>query len=671
LDVSAALPCYGLVITAPDQKPTLKYRADIDGMRAVAILLVLVFHFSLMPFGGAGFIGVDLFFVISGFLITAILDKQLASGTFSLKSFYIGRVRRLAPALFTTLVLVTAAGSVWLFPREFANLADQVVASQLYVSNIYYWLHVNYFGLGADDVYLLHTWSLGVEEQFYLLYPLCLLLLYAYVPQGLRRPALLAALIASFGLNILFMTVKPEATFYLLPTRAWELLIGGLIALRPRSTVRGRLTREILGMAGVALLLSAIVFYRPDIRFPGYFALLPTGTTACWLLAGEGGGYVTSALSSRPLNYLGRISYSLYLVHWPINIFARHLMVDYDRGWRLAMFAVSIGLAAAIYHFIEEPVRRRQFLSSSAHLLRGYAVGVTATVLISGAILVSGGVPQRFPARVAKLASFVDDKSPPLSECEFVDHSPLRLGDLCRIGEVDRAPTWFVYGDSHAWAAHLAFDKWLRLRGEAGVFMFRNSCPPLVGIHLVGDHDRCFHFNESVVKIIRANPALASVALVSVWREAIEGRLSESPTSLGTTEESVQLFTRQFSRTVALLKTLDRSVYVWEPVPGSKESAPLGLARAALRHRVPDLEVDRSRYVAEYQFFFAALAANCSSITGSFSPSAALCATGKCAVEYLGIPLYADSAHITSSTADFWVDVLRHPLPCQPPPSAH
>ena len=202
----------------------LTYRPDIDGLRAVAVLLVLVFHFSLIPTVNAGFLGVDIFFVISGFLITTILAEQFANSEFRLSGFYVNRIRRLAPALFVVLILSLLAGWFLLFPGELIDLARQILWSQLYLANIFYWRNINYFGLQAHDVFLLHTWSLAVEEQFYLLFPGFLLLVFRFAKRFLWGTVALIGLI-SFGLNIVFVSWKPEAAFYLLPTRAWEMLV--------------------------------------------------------------------------------------------------------------------------------------------------------------------------------------------------------------------------------------------------------------------------------------------------------------------------------------------------------------------------------------------------------------------------------------------------------------
>jgi len=636
------------------------YRADIDGLRAVAVLLVLAFHFRLVPGSEAGFIGVDIFFVISGFLITSILKRQLDEGTLSLASFYVGRVRRLAPALIATLVLVLAAGSLLLFPEDLISLTQQALASQFYVSNVYYWRNVNYFGLRMNDVFLLHMWSLAVEEQFYLLYPLALWGVHRYQRKRFWAAVALALLI-SFALNIIFVARKPEATFYLLPTRAWELLTGALLVLAEARRARSRLADEMLSLFGVGLLAAALVGYREDIRFPGYFALLPVVGTACLMLGGVRRTTLTSrVLSFAPIRYVGKISYPLYLVHWPLNIFAGRWMAGrYHLGQRFAMFAVSLLLAAALYHLVENPVRRRNLLALNGHLLRAYAAGLAVTLLIFFVVQQTDGLPQRFPREAIRLAAYVNDKSPPLSECKFTGEAPLSDASFCKIGKPGSQPTWLVYGDSHAWAAYAVFDEWLTLKDEAGLFMFRQACPPLLGLHLLGDEGICHAFNLSIATFLRRHADVSNVVLVSAWREALEGRLTTAPDLLLSKQASLRLFDEQFSATLTYLHDIGKQIYVWEPVPGARGSVPVVMARAVLDDEPARLEFTRKRYMAEMDFFFKALKRNRHLIAASFSPSDALCRSGRCAAAIDGQPAYFDNSHITRSTRDFWVRMLQ------------
>ena len=656
--------------SAPTPTVVTTYRPDIDGLRAVAVLLVLVFHFQLVPWGRAGFIGVDVFFVISGFLITTIVRAQLEDGRFGLRAFYIGRVRRLAPALLATLMLTLVAGLLLLMPIELRELSNDVLWSQLYGANIYYWRYINYFGLSADDAVLLHTWSLCVEEQFYLLYPLTVMALHRWARRWFW-PAIGMLLVLSFALNLAFVQSKPQATFYLLPTRAWELLAGALTAWATQRLPRSGRVNSLLGLGGFAAIVWAVVAHRLDTPFPGWFALLPVAGGVALILAGDGAPNASSRLlGARAMVYVGQISYPLYLVHWPVNVLARQVLSDsYGLAWRGAMFGLSFALAAAIYHAFEQPVRARRALPTSTALLRAYGAGLAATLALFAVVQGSVGLPQRFSPRVVELASYVNDISPPLAECEFGRNQGAKdaiLG-LCAIGAHGQAPRWLVYGDSHAWAAHAAFDRWLEQRGEAGLFVFRNSCLPLTGIHVVGDGGRCWAFNEAVHDHLRRHAEIDHVVLVSTWRQALEGKLGVTPDRALGGAPMYDLFEQRFDATLASLRGMGKRIYIWEPVPGARQSVPYAMAQAERSGKPLDIEFTIDEYRNTFAFFFDALARNRALVQASFSPSQALCGSGRCAVSLAGAPLYADNAHITRSAFGFWVGVLMHAVPAHEP----
>jgi peptidoglycan/LPS O-acetylase OafA/YrhL len=456
--------------TVPEANPLapIEYRPDIDGMRAVAVMLVLIFHFSLPVGVNAGFLGVDIFFVISGFLITSILKVQVEAQAFHLGTFYIGRIRRLAPALALVLFLTMLVGAVWLLPAELIDLSQQTLAAQFYVANMHYLRTINYFS-DMQNALLLHTWSLAVEEQFYLIYPVCVFLLLRYFRKQFW-PVIILAFLASFCLNVIFVGGRPEAAFYLLPTRAWELLMGALVLPLAASWTRNRHIDAMIALLGAILILAGVTCYRVNIHIPGYYALLPTVGAGCLLLSGQFGATgIYKFLSSRPSVYVGKISYSAYLVHWPVQDFASQMIDDYSLKWRVAMFALSIGLAVIVYHVLENPLRRRRFASNNKKLLIGYIGAMAVTLLVVAVVKISDGLPQRFPAEVLRLASFVNDTTAPLAECQSLDQTGTRANDLCHIGSPGQAPVWLVYGDSHAWAAHAVFDRWLRMRGQAGL----------------------------------------------------------------------------------------------------------------------------------------------------------------------------------------------------------
>ncbi|MBR0995459.1 acyltransferase [Bradyrhizobium japonicum] len=635
---------------------SIGYRKDIDGLRAVAVLMVLVFHFDLFGSRGGGFLGVDVFFVISGYLITSIVCRDIQAGEFRLSDFYVSRVRRLAPALFATLFLVMAAGLIFLFPSDLENLTKQVVAAQIYSSNIYYWRTINYFGLSAHSAYLLHTWSLAVEEQFYLIYPLGLTLAHRF---GRVQAFVVVALILSFLLNLLFITTKPEATFYLLPTRAWELLIGALLA-----QTEGRLSlnrwADRLGAVGLFLIAGSFILLDRTYRFPGFAALMPTTGALLLLLAGKNKESLTSrGLSWGPLRYIGRISYPLYLVHWPLAVFlAQFLGETYRFGWRVAGFVGSFVLASAVYHLIEKPVRRSATAPSKLSIGSIYIGGLLASLLVCGIVIACQGLPQRFPSHAVALAAFAADRPPPMPECEHQNGT--LPSAVCIIGSQSVVPTWLVYGDSHAWAARAAVELWLRRSGQSAFFMFQHSCPPIRGVHLYHDNDACFAFNESAFALLEREPNIKNVLLISIWRQPMKD-LTISSDVPPTPKTSQEIFARQIKASLENMVSMNKHVFIWEPIPTATSNVPQALARIAAGRFNPDTAISERRYRREFSFFFDAENANSALISGIFSPAKVLCHE-VCDIQIDGKPAFFDNNHIAASGAGFWADRLSEQI---------
>lgn len=640
---------------ATAREGSISYRPDIDGLRTIAVLLVVVFHFNLFSAGDSGFVGVDVFFVISGFLITAIIRQQVEAQRFSLAGFWVKRLRRLAPALFVVLALVLGYGALRLVQADFRQLAEEVMATQFYVANIYFWRNVNYFGLQAGNIYLLHTWSLSVEEQFYIAYPLLLVLVLKFAPR--RAPwVVLAATLVSFGLNLTFVGIKPEATFYLMPTRAWELLIGALITWAPR--VRRRGIAELLGAAGVLLVVAAVAGHTPDTRFPGVFALLPTlGAAALILAGGVPSAWATRVLSTAPMVAIGRISYSLYLVHWPVNVFAsQELGEGYTFGWRLAMMVLCFVLSGLLYRLVERPFRDGILLVPSGRFVQAYGVGVLASLVVCATVIATQGLPQRLPSEVARIGAFADDR--PSDRCpEFNRFAKVARPTLCALGLPDRPQEWLVWGDSHAWAAQEAIDLWLKNSGQAGRFAYMNSCPPLWGVYIPRAGTACHALNNAMMDTALHDPQVKKVFLVSSWLQGAAW-LTTDPNLHLTPPESLALFNRQFDATVRELQARGKEVYVWEPVPGARGHVPRTAAVALMRGETPRLDFSIAEYRAQTDFFFQALERNRAFVAGTFSPSQVLCQSGACASMVDGQPVYYDNGHLARSGAKRWARAL-------------
>ncbi|MBK7614775.1 MAG: acyltransferase [Burkholderiales bacterium] len=643
-------------MTPPDTTPAAApYRADIDGLRAVAVVLVLAFHFKLLPgMGEAGFIGVDIFFVISGYLITGLLLRAIERAPFSLAMFYVHRARRLAPALLATLLACLVYAWWRLLPNDFAELIRQLVATQWYGANFYYWQHIGYFGLGVDRAALLHTWSLAVEEQFYLLYPLALMAVHRWARAWLL-PILLLGLVVSFGLNVLLVHAKPNAVFYLLPARAWQLLAGALLSLAPGGPWQHGKSADTLGLLGLLAIGAALWLHHPGIGVPGWFGILPVAGAAALLYAcGGGQGWVGRTLSASPVVYVGRISYPAYLVHWPLHVFAGlELGSSYTLGAHWAMFLISLLLASAIYHWVEQPIRQARWLRGNRQLLLAYAASLAATLPLLMASQHTGGLPSRYPAHVVQLDNAANDRPPPLTECAYSPNRTVNLEPVCQLGVGgSQRATWLIYGDSHAWAAHGVFDEWLRRRGETGYFYFRHGCPPVVATHVIGDRGACAAFNDTALAFLANAPEIKNVLLASTWLQAAEGILGPSPEETTTPAASLAHFSSQFKKTLEQLNKFGKRVVIWEPVPGARASVPEAMAREALSGKPSEpLEWTLSEYRQRYGFLFDALLDNQSLIAARISPSHALCQSGRCAVYINGYPIYSDNGHLARSSS--------------------
>lgn len=387
----------------------MEYRPEIDGLRAVAVLAVLLFHADVSAFSG-GFVGVDVFFVISGFLITGQIVRHRDQGAFSLVRFYERRARRILPALFVVLIATLVMGWIWMVPSELAILGENTLAVSLFGSNISLWKQINYFAPAADENPLLHTWSLGVEEQFYLLFPIVLLPL---ARTAIRWTAVALALGVAFSLGLAqALAGSPLARFYLLPTRAWELLVGSLIAVfvfrfgRPT----GRLPAGI-AFVGIAMVLVSVAWFNKLTPTPSVWTLLPVGGTALIVLFGDQYGAVGRVLSLRTLTRIGLVSYSAYLWHQPLFAFARMNAIGEPHALEMgAAFVATFVLAFATWRFVERPCRDALRVSTKRMVL--LAVGGTALFLGAGyGLAASDGAPNRFtPTEQVWVATPLSDR---------------------------------------------------------------------------------------------------------------------------------------------------------------------------------------------------------------------------------------------------------------------
>ena len=373
------------------KKISAHYRPDIDGLRAIAVISVLLFHLMIRPALG-GFVGVDIFFVISGYLIGNIVLGEVAEGRFSLRAFYERRFRRILPALFVMMLATLAILVATAYPVSLAQYSRNAMAAVFSVSNIYFWRMSGYFDAASNQNFLLHTWSLGVEEQFYLLFPPLVMAIGRFA-KG-RVVAILGLLaVVSFLASVWLVGHAPSAGFYLLPSRAWELLLGTLAGRVRFNWLAAPVQRNLVALAGAVAVLAPIVAYREATPVPGVAALLPClGTAMIIVSGGHGETLVSRVLSARPAVFVGLISYSLYLWHWPLLVLAQELKpAPYlGRFEKLAVLALSFGCAILSWRYVERPFRGGAAASS---ILRTTGIAAASATALLGGLILAAGLP--------------------------------------------------------------------------------------------------------------------------------------------------------------------------------------------------------------------------------------------------------------------------------------
>lgn len=481
----------------PDTHP--QKRADIQGLRGIAVLAVVLFHVSHAALPG-GFAGVDIFFVISGYLITQILLRDMETGVFRVRDFYARRVRRLFPALFTVLAFTLVVGLVILPPKLLRELVYSQFFTTLFLSNFAFARLADYFDASANLKPLLHTWSLGVEEQFYLVFPLFLL--------GLRRFAgrflwpILAAM-ALLSLLAAQMTTHPEAAFYLPTTRAFELLIGALTVWAQGRITLSEKTKRVLFLLGIGLLISSLIFLNDRVPFPGLWALPPCVGAALLLISKDGLG--NKLISAPPLVWTGDISYSLYLWHWPLLVLARLVLGE---AWWIALVVVIAAfiIAALSRRYIEQP-----FLQKRPRWLWLWTGGVMTLSIIS-ALLVFGakGLPQRFNAAEQAAFAATDDFSPDRKRCHIAQNARRDYRDTCVLGH---SPSVAVWGDSEG----VELAKALADQGAGVRQITASACPPSVG-YTIAYNRACRDHNADMLLHLKNDPEIRTVILAVNYR---------------------------------------------------------------------------------------------------------------------------------------------------------
>ena len=497
----------------------MKYRSEIDGLRALAVVPVILFHAGFELFSG-GFVGVDVFFVISGYLITTILIEDIENNRFSLVNFYERRARRILPALFLVMLVCIPFAWMWMLPYQMIDFSHSLAAVSLFASNILFWYEDGYFAAASEEKPLLHTWSLAVEEQYYVLFPIFLLLAWRF---GKNRVfwmivvmAAISLLASEWGWRNRHMAAANLANFYLTPTRAWEIFSGSIAAFVVQK--RGVKSNNALSLTGLAAIIYAVFAYDETTPFPSVYALVPVLGVVLLVLYADKETLAARLLSTKAFVGIGLISYSAYLWHQPLFAFARiRLLEQPSSGLMLALCFLSLLLAFASWKFVEQPFRNRKhfsrqfiFLSSTAMILGFTLVGVSGHL--------SNGYESRFPDEVAYILEAKTIRKPMRPACRrFSSKNPItHINNGSWYGNPENATLKVLYwGDSHVGAVPMEL---CRISNNLAIYrVVYPGCPPVLGLYRVRSSSECEKFNNRVFDFLQ-NTNFDIVVLSSRWR---------------------------------------------------------------------------------------------------------------------------------------------------------
>lgn len=487
------------------------YRPEVDGLRAAAVLPVILFHIGFEIDGvrlfSGGYVGVDVFFVISGYLITGILLSDLRQDRFSIGRFLERRVRRILPAL--TLVTAVSIPLAWLMmtPDQMINFGQSVVAVTTFTANILFWLESGYFDTTTELKPLLHTWSLAVEEQFYAIFPWVLLAGWLWCRRHLLAVfGLLAA--ASLAAAIHWSDSANDATFYLLPTRGWELLAGALVAVWEQNRDARPTAGPVPGVAtalGVVLIAAALFLFDENSVHPGYITVLPVAGTLLILIFGGGRDPGSRMLSTPAIVGIGLISYSLYLWHQPLIAFYRHYaLAEPSLLAKAGIIALASLMAILSWRFVERPCRQRDLISLK-RLLAGLFVLSAAVTAFGAAAHLTAGFPERLSAEERAVAETYWERETVVQDGRPCHNRPVAAA--CRFGAAAPASEWIVVGDSHGPTVLSALLDRLDLVQTAVTDFTQSGCPYIRGFTVEDDGGACLRENDAIAEVLAASPS--------------------------------------------------------------------------------------------------------------------------------------------------------------------
>lgn len=639
------------------------YRPEIDGLRSIAVLSVVLYHFGFAGVQG-GFVGVDIFFVISGFLIGGLLWREAeSSGTIRLKRFYMRRIKRLAPAYVAMALASLLVAYVVLLPFELREFGKSLIAATVYLSNVNFFREAGYFDSASEDKVLLHTWSLSVEEQFYIILPILVLLLMRYAT-GLR-----ALLWLSFFISLaacIWMTTRSQpAAFYLFPFRAWELLAGVLLAIEMQR--RSLPQHVVLSYAGLFIILLSITFIPAGAQFPGWMAIFPVLGTVMLIANGTQRNMVNRTLSAPVPVAIGLISYSLYLWHWPVLTLSSYYRGGYSgMGETWIWVALSFALAFLSWRFVERPARHSKITAwptfAAAALTSGALIGAGGVIFIKDGMLERFGPPLR--THIEASADFLQD----WSRCTVPSDGAFQGLELCPIGP-EGTPDILIWGDSHVRAMKEGLERQAFESDVPALLIWRAGCAPVFGLEKdetsasPAQDQACRDANTEIETALLTDP-FKRILLVGRWGYYVQGHGTgldqDNQISLRVNgkggAQSAQ-FASGLQRTVQSLQDAGSQVTLLRAIPeiAGYDSRRIARSLAGNRINADELETATQTPLAEHQTRVAPLAPMFQTLASQdvkfIDPTPMFCSGDTCSALYEGKAQYFDNNHIINSAS--------------------
>ena len=619
----------------------IRYRPDIDGLRAIAVISVVLYHLFRLAIPG-GYLGVDMFFLLSGYLITSIIWREAQEGQFSVSRFYDRRLRRIIPALFVLLVFATTISLVLLLPADLIGYGKSLLATVTFVANFYFWRDTNYFAAAAEFKPLLHLWSLGVEEQFYILFPLMLALLARRWPRA-ALPSIAIVTLCSLALNMLALLLDGRSpAFFLLPTRAWELGIGAYLALLPSHADSRPGRANAMAVVGAVLVIVGLFYPRQWLTALPVSLPVAMGTALLIFAGQDNSPVVNRMLQLRPIVFIGLISYSLYLWHWPIIVFARYYLV---RPLSPAEIVVSLLLMTACaigsWRFAERPFRNRTMPIRTVR----YAAGVGALALSAAAAVLIAF--RGLPVRLSPEATIINQAVGTNYRCPVSDYVVLGKLRACLMNLPSRNPAdadVVLVGNSHAQMYAPVWTSILEASAKAGLLVPVNACLPTVQANI---DQKCINIARQNLAAILTLPRAKTVILGLTWWNEAEGLVDKDGHNLDDSEGKALV--EALDDLINQLRRADKQVVLIGPLaqPGREIASEMSRQLAFGRPVEGQISMPASEFARRFEYAIRHFEARTD--IGFARPDQVQCGSDRCYYLLNGRSLFADDNHIAAS----------------------